>query len=218
MTDGTDDTTATEGDAEDAGGAGAGAGRRVPTWLRRGATLLVVVVVAVLLAQGANRPPDPTFADEQAGAPDAAPDTGRRPLEGFEEVVFRIRSGEGDVADWCALLADTPETMNQGLMDQTDLRGYDGMLFRFDRPVETTFWMRNTLIPLSIAFFDADGRFVSSTDMEPCPDDVADCPFYGADAPFLYALEVPEGQLDELGIGPGSTLELPGGSCDGVTS
>jgi uncharacterized membrane protein (UPF0127 family) len=69
--------------------------------------------------------------------------------------------------------------------------------------------MRNTLIPLSIAFFDAGGRFVSSADMEPCPDEVEDCPTTGADGPYLHAIEVAQGDLPGLGIGPGADLSFP---------
>ncbi len=106
------------------------------------------------------------------------------------------------------MLADDSATRSQGLMEQTDLRGYDGMIFRFPSPTTGRFFMRNTRIPLSIAFFDADGRFVSSADMQPCPDDVDRCPTYGADRPYVHAIEVPLGGLDRLGIGPGSVLSL----------
>jgi uncharacterized membrane protein (UPF0127 family) len=94
-------------------------------------------------------------------------------------------------------------------MDQTDLRGYDAMVFRFPSPTEGRFFMRNTLIPLSIAFFDAGGRFVSSTDMEPCPDEVEVCPRYGPSGPYVHAVEVAQGDLPRLGIGPGSVLSFP---------
>lgn len=80
------------------------------------------------------------------------------------------------------------------------------MLFRFDAPESGGFWMKNTLLPLSIAYFDEDGLLVSTADMDPCPADVEDCPSYDAAAPYVLALEVPQGGLDELGIEPGSRL------------
>lgn len=132
----------------------------------------------------------------------------RRPLPGFDEVAFRI-SGSPGVTNGVALLADDGASRRQGLMDQTDLRGYDAMVFRFPSPTEGSFYMRNTLIPLSIAFFDASGRFVSSTDMEPCPDEVEDCPTYGPDGPYVHAIEVAQGDLGRLGIGSGSVLSFP---------
>ncbi|MDQ3462747.1 MAG: DUF192 domain-containing protein [Actinomycetota bacterium] len=138
----------------------------------------------------------------------APPPPARRPLAGFDEVAFRI-TGAGGAFDGVALLADDQRSRNQGLMEQRDLRGYDGMVFRFDGPSTGRFYMRNTLIPLSIAFFDAGGRFVSATDMVPCPDEVEECPRYPADRPYVHAIEVPSGGLARLGIGPGAVLSFP---------
>ncbi len=138
----------------------------------------------------------------------APPPPARRPLAGFDEVAFRI-TGAGGAFDGVALLADDQRSRNQGLMEQRDLRGYDGMVFRFDGPSTGRFYMRNTRIPLSIAFFDAGGRFVSATDMVPCPDEVEECPRYPAEGPYLHAIEVPAGGLSRLGIGPGAVLSFP---------
>ena len=143
---------------------------------------------------GPSAPPDA----EAVCAPD------RRPLPGFGEVVVSVAGG----GSFCALLADDPATRSQGLMEQIDLRGYDGMVFAFDEPVDATFYMRNTRIPLSVAFFDAGGRFVSAADMEPCPDDVDPCPTYGADAPYVHAVEVAKGDLPRLGLVPGSRVTV----------
>lgn len=132
-----------------------------------------------------------------------------RPLAGFDEVAFRITGPGKEVTDGLALLADDGASRSQGLMEQTDLRGYDAMIFRFPSPSAGRFYMRNTRIPLSIAFFDASGRFVSSVDMEPCPDEVEDCPTYGAEGPYVHAIEVAQGDLPRLGIGPGSVLSFP---------
>ena len=98
-------------------------------------------------------------------------------------------------------------------MDQDDLRGYDGMVFRNDEPVTTTFTMRDTRIPLSVAFFDEDGAFVSARDMDPCPPGTDDCPSYSAEGPYLHALEVEQGALPSLGIGPGARLSFPDQPC-----
>lgn len=148
--------------------------------------------------------PTPTPAPPPSPAPPS-----RRPLAGFGEVTFRITHPNGTVTDGVALLADDGASRSQGLMEQTDLRGYDAMVFRFPLPSEGGFYMRNTRIPLSIAFFDAGGRFVSSADMQPCPDDVEDCPSYFAEGPYVHAIEVAQGDLPGLGIGPGSTLSFP---------
>ena len=96
-------------------------------------------------------------------------------------------------------------------MQVTDLGGLDGMAFRYDSPHTTSFTMRNTVMPLSIAFFGADGAFLDAFDMEPC---VAEpCPSYPTPADFLVAIEVPQGGLPDLGIGAGSTLELLAEGC-----
>ena len=133
----------------------------------------------------------------------------RRPLPGFGEVAFRVTDSRGQVFDGVAMLAATDESRRQGLMGQTDLRGYDGMVFRSEKPSTATFYMRNTIIPLSVAFFDLYGRFVSSADMEPCPDELPRCPAYAPAGPYLNAIEVAQGDLGRLGIGPGSVLSFP---------
>jgi len=97
-------------------------------------------------------------------------------------------------------------------MGRTDLGGYDGMLFRFDDDVQSGFYMKDTLIPLSIAWFDSDGRFVSSADMPPCGD-LPECPTYAPGKPYRYALEVVQGGLPELGIAAGTRLVVGEETC-----
>src|SRR3546814_15245434 len=84
-------------------------------------------------------------------------------------------------------------------------------LFPYPTLFRSAFWMRNTPMPLTIAWIGADGQLVSSADMEPC-DDRDDCPTYAPGGAYVTAIEVPQGQLDELGIVPGSVVEL-GGAC-----
>ncbi|MDQ4132780.1 MAG: DUF192 domain-containing protein [Actinomycetota bacterium] len=168
-----------------------------------GSAALVVVALTAFVLLGANRPADPKLRP-----------AGRTPVSGFGEIGYRIRGGPADAASEaakrCALLAETSEQHEQGLMGRTDLGGYDGMLFRFPADTFTQFYMKDTLIPLSIAWFNADGFFVSAADMEPCPVDVG-CPTYAAAAPYRYALEVAKGGLPGLGIGPGAQLVVEGG-------
>ena len=176
--------------------------------MTRGATarVLVWVLAAVLaagavvfLVKGADRPEDPVL--RAAG--------GRQPVEGFGSIAFRVDTMAS--ARRCALLAENNLQRARGLMGRTDLAGYDGMLFVFDGDTTSSFYMLNTPLPLSIAWFDASGRFVSATDMEPCLTG-RDCPLYSPAGPYRYALEVPRGNLAPLGIGPGSTIEI-GGDC-----
>jgi uncharacterized membrane protein (UPF0127 family) len=162
-------------------------------------------------APAAPSPSPPTAAASPPPAPTVTspPAPARRPLPGFGEVDFRITAADGRTFDGAALLAADGPSRSQGLMEQTDLRGYDAMVFRFDEPSRGEFYMRNTRIPLSIAFFDAAGRFVSSADMEPCPDEVRRCPTYGAARPYVHAVEVAAGDLGRMGIGAGSVLSFP---------
>lgn len=110
--------------------------------------------------------------------------------------------------DLVVAIADTSASRAQGLMGITDLASLDGMVFIWDGDTTGSFWMRDTLIPLDIAWFDASGRFVSGLTMPPCPPDET-CPTYDAAAPYRYALEMPEGTMPDPA--EGSVLELVDG-------
>ncbi len=69
----------------------------------------------------------------------------------------------------------------------------DGMLFVFEEDRAGGFWMKNTLIPLDIAFFDGGGELVEVMSMVPCEEDP--CPTYTPSAIYRYALEAPLGDL-----------------------
>jgi uncharacterized membrane protein (UPF0127 family) len=131
----------------------------------------------------------------------------------FGTVRVLVRTPQGEMK-WCVWLAATPEQRERGLMEVTDstLGGHEGMLFRFSAEHDGAFWMRNTPMPLSIAYFGADGGVVSSADMAPCADS-SDCPSYPPDGPFQWALEVPQGRLADLGVTAGSTLVDTEVSC-----
>lgn len=156
----------------------------------------------------------PTTPADGLGEGFSAERDGRTPLRGFGEVVVTVTGEDGEQCEVCMLRADTAEQRARGLMEVTDpeLGGYDGMVFAYPSPVDGAFFMRNTPMPLSIAYFDAEGAFVSATDMAPC-DDVSTCPTYPADDVFQFAVEVPEGELGGVKIGPGSTIELGAGTC-----
>ncbi|MGI9648664.1 MAG: DUF192 domain-containing protein [Acidimicrobiia bacterium] len=96
-------------------------------------------------------------------------------------------------------VADTAEELARGLMWVEDMSPLDGMLFVYDGARHRSHWMKNTLIPLDIAFFDADGWLVSKTTMVPCTSEVdADCASYGSDGLAAFAVEVPAGVFDDL--------------------
>ena len=89
-------------------------------------------------------------------------------------------------------------------MARTELAENAGMLFVFDREAPRSFWMRNTLIPLSIAYITADGRIVDIQDMQPL-----DETSHPSAEPAQYALEVNQGFFEERGVKVGDKAELP---------
>lgn len=87
-----------------------------------------------------------------------------------------------------AEIAATEASQRQGLMYRKSLPADHGMLFVFEQAGPFCFWMKNTLVPLSIAFIAADGRIVNIADMQPLSE-ASHCPA----KPVLYALEMQQG-------------------------
>ena len=107
-------------------------------------------------------------------------------------------------------IATTEAEREQGLMNRTSLPEDDGMFFVFPgEQANVGFWMKDTLIPLSVAFADADGRIAAILDMEPCKADP--CKVYDPGAPFVTALEANKGAFDRWGVAVGDhmTLDAP---------
>jgi uncharacterized membrane protein (UPF0127 family) len=116
-----------------------------------------------------------------------------------------IRTDDGTVS-LDVQVADTPDERQIGLMGRESLSPYDGMAFLWEEPVVSSFWMKDTLIPLSIAFWDDAGRIISILDMDPCTEDP--CPSYAPDEPFVGAVEVDRGTLEERGVTVGDRVQL----------
>ena len=140
---------------------------------------------------------------------------GRTPLDGFGEITATVVVADGTTRTICLMLADTAPLQQRGLMYVTDpaLGGYDGMVFSYEQDDDGGFWMRNTRLPLSIAWVRADGTPVSTTDMTPCPDTETACPVYPPGGAYRFAIEVPQGRLDDVGITEGSRVTLGAGRC-----
>jgi uncharacterized membrane protein (UPF0127 family) len=92
-------------------------------------------------------------------------------------------------------LAVTPQQRQRGLMGRTHLSADSGMLFVFEQSDRHCFWMRDTPLPLSIAFIDSTGRIASLADMQPRTDTLH-CPT----TDVRYALEVRQGEFQRRGI------------------
>ena len=100
-----------------------------------------------------------------------------------------------------AEVAHTPDQRGVGLMHRKTMPANDGMLFVFEQPAPQCFWMKNTLLPLSIAFLADDGTVTSIADMAPGSLD-SHC----SSQPVRYALEMNQGWFAKRGIKPGSKL------------
>jgi hypothetical protein len=98
-------------------------------------------------------------------------------------------------------LAITPVKRQIGVMGRSTLPEGTGMLFVFDRPQNLSFWMKNTKIPLSIGFFDEQGRLISIENMDP-PNGSEELPVYKSKKIAKYALEVPQGWFERHQIRP----------------
>ena len=121
-------------------------------------------------------------------------------VDDYGEAVLEI-----DGTELAVLVADTPEERRHGLMEVPELPDGVGMLFVYPEDRTGGFWMKNTLVPLSIAFVAADGTVLEILDMEPCPSGEA-CPSYRPDSPYRYAVEVPQGWFDDEGIAAGAAV------------
>jgi len=122
----------------------------------------------------------------------------RPPLERIEAVIggqaFRLEVARRD------------EDRQRGLMHRRSLAPREGMLFVFETEQRLNFWMKNTRIPLSLAFLDSDGRILELVDLKPLSLRVVT-----SRQASRYALELLQGAFRELGVRPGDTVILPAG-------
>jgi uncharacterized membrane protein (UPF0127 family) len=104
-----------------------------------------------------------------------------------------------------AEVADDDAARSRGLMFRKSLPLDEGMLFVFDAELPLSFWMKNTLIPLDMLYFDRDGRLVSvQRDVPPCR--TAYCPSFPGEAPARYVLELNAGRARQLDLPRGARL------------
>jgi len=169
-------------------------------WLKWSVWALAALAVASLFAVGGARPADPYLAGGRVQGFD----------EGTLKVVAVAQGSTSPTASYCSLLASTPAQHARGLMTRRDLAGYASMAFRFAEDVDVLFYNRNVPMALTVAWFDREGRWVGSHDLDPCPD-MEGCPTIAAPVPFRYAVEVEKGGLSRLGLGPGSQIAVTSG-------
>jgi uncharacterized protein len=167
--------------------------------LAAGALLAVVgvgvLVVVLASAAGLGRPDAPAPAPTAGGqgAADAAGTATYRLLPaGGAETTVRLEVAAG------------PAARARGLMGRERVAPGTGMVFLYPGDVREAFWMKDTLVPLSIAFVAADGRVVSVHEMTPCRADP--CPTYAPAGPYRYAVELAAGAFPAAGVGPGDRV------------
>jgi uncharacterized membrane protein (UPF0127 family) len=129
------------------------------------------------------------------------------PAGGFDPAVTVTFEGAPPLRAEVARRADQRQ---RGLMQRTELPDGTGMIFLFPERVKVGFWMKGTLIPLSIAYVDGD-RVVSTAEMQPCRRDP--CPSYAAKGPYTAAVEAPGGFFPAHGVGPGTRVRIEGATA-----
>lgn len=103
-----------------------------------------------------------------------------------------------------AEVASTEAERERGLMYRKQMAANEGMVFVFEAPVETCMWMKNTFLPLSVAFLDAAGNIVNIEDMQP---QTLDSHCSKKSVMVRYALEMNLGWFKQKNIKPGTMIE-----------
>lgn len=156
--------------------------------------MILIPLLACGPSEGQVRTVDASASEGNAPAGPASQE--RLPPPGHAWVIF-----EADTVD--AEVARTQEERAQGLMYRESLAKGKGMLFVFPDSQIRSFWMKNTFIPLDIAYLDAELTIVDIKAME--PESATSLP---SALPAMFALEVPLGWFEEMGISVGSRARL----------
>jgi uncharacterized membrane protein (UPF0127 family) len=127
--------------------------------------------------------------------------------------VTLLRGERSGTSQWVELsgklyeveVARTRDQLEQGLMFRKQMPAQQGMLFLFPQEMDLGFWMKNTLIPLDILYFDRQGVLVDQKrSAPPCRQDP--CPTYPSKAPAQYVLELNAGQAALMGLKEGERI------------
>jgi len=121
----------------------------------------------------------------------------------LETTVLTIQRADSTPVEITVEMARTDEEKAQGLMHRKKLPDGQGMIFIYDRDQQMSFWMKNTVIPLSIAFIASDGRIIEIRDMQPL-----DLSAVKSSRSVRYALETPQGWFDRAGVKPGDYINI----------
>ena len=166
---------------------------------------IAVVALALLLAGCGGVPANSDTGSQEAGATSQA--TGETTSSSSALSTLVIETSGGKQVEVRVEVADNVVEQAKGLMYRKELGGDRGMLFVYPDERVLSFWMRNTLIPLSVAYIDSEGRIVDIQDMKPLDDEP---PHYRSSEPAQYALEVNQGFFERTGVKVGDHAEVPG--------
>jgi uncharacterized protein len=164
----------------------------------------LVVLVLLLAGCGGATVDSDARSRNASGAPVTEGETSSGPPPGLSTVV--IDASGGKRVEVLVEIADGPFEQERGLMHRTALGEDRGMLFVYPDERPLSFWMKNTLIPLSIAYIDSEGRITDILNMKPLDDRP---PHYVSSEFVQYALEVNEGFFEERGVKVGDHADLP---------
>jgi uncharacterized protein len=127
------------------------------------------------------------------------------PTSSLQHSPALISTAKGSVLFNVELAVSASERAH-GLMGRTSLAPNDGMAFLFFKQTRAGFWMKNTSIPLSVAFFDNNGKILKILDMAPC--DQTPCEVYRPGLKYYGALEVNKGAFQRRGVQIGDIIHL----------
>jgi uncharacterized protein len=164
----------------------------------------VAVLAWVLVSSTGLVGDDPTMADPPATAPPGAATATTAPGGEPATVAYRLEPVQGPAVTVRLEVAADPAARARGLMGRRQVPAGTGMVFLYPTDVAEAYWMKNTLVPLSIAYVAGDGRVVSVAEMTPCRADP--CPSYPPAGPYRYAVELAAGAFAAAGVGPGARV------------
>jgi uncharacterized membrane protein (UPF0127 family) len=125
------------------------------------------------------------------------------PSASLATTAISFQIGSASTARLQVEIANTPTLRELGLMNRSSLGADAGMLFVFPSDTKDAFWMKNTLIPLSIAFVKADGTIVHIEDMQP----ETETNHYSTE-PYRYAIEANQGWFGAHGVVEGGSADI----------
>lgn len=145
--------------------------------------------------------PSPTVVETFEQVPPLHPS-----VDDYEPGTVEVVADDGTVHHVAVRIARTPEEQQHGLMEVPELPDGAGMWFHYGEDRTGSFWMKNTLVPLDIAYIGEDGGIVSVADAVPC--EAEPCPTYPPEGAYRHVLEVPNGYLDRIGASTDATVRL----------